>query len=113
MRETPYSKNADTSSLVEWSTVDRVRGLLCRASIHRRHGGGDAVLSDERIDDAHGGLLVFLAQQNKLRENYAITVTVATTPKLPGSREWIAAMEERTGLELTPRKRGPAPRAKS
>ena len=45
--------------------------------------------------------------------SYAALRKAESVGRPVGSREWIAAMEERTGLDLTPKKRGPAPGAKS
>ena len=57
-----------------------------------------------------GDFAVFLGEEFDEALTYAALRKAESVSRPVGSKEWLAEMEERTGLKLAPKKRGPAPR---
>ncbi len=58
-----------------------------------------------------GDFTAFLSEEFDEALSYAALRRAESVGRPVGSKEWLAQMEERTGLKLAPQKRGPAPRS--
>jgi putative transposase len=85
----------------EWSSV--------RAHLA---GQSDRFVKVEPALDRIGDFAAFLEEPFDEAASYADLRKAERIGRPVGASEWIAQMEQRTGLTLAPRKRGPAPRSK-
>jgi putative transposase len=75
-------------------------------------GRNDRFVKVEPALERVGDFAAFLEEPFDQAASYAALRKAEGIGRPIGGPEWIAAMEEKTGLRLAPKKRGPAPRAR-
>jgi putative transposase len=73
-------------------------------------GEGDSVVDVAPALDRVGDFAAFLGEEFDEALSYAALRKAESVGRPVGSKAWLADMEERTGLTLAPRKRGPTPK---
>jgi putative transposase len=73
-------------------------------------GGDDAVVTVAPALERVGNFGAFLSEAFDETMTYAALRKAESVGRPIGSREWLFDMEEKTGMTLSPQKRGPAPK---
>jgi len=76
-------------------------------------GKDDGVVAVAPALDRAGDFAAFLGQPFDEARGYAALRKAESIGRPVGSKEWITAMESRTGLTLAAQKRGPAPKLRT
>jgi putative transposase len=74
-------------------------------------GADDHVVKVAPALERVGDFAAFLGEEFDEALSYAALRKAESVGRPVGSKEWLVAMEQRTGLKLAPAKRGPAPRS--
>jgi putative transposase len=83
------------------------------SSVHAHQvGRTDAIVAVEPLLERVGNFAVFLSEDFDEAMTHAALRKAESVGRPIGSKAWIADMEARTGLILTPAKRWPAPRGR-
>lgn len=99
-----------TLNPVRAGLVKRARGWAWSSARAHLAGEDDAVVTVKPVLDRIGDFAAFLAEPFDEDTAYAALRRAESTGRPTGDRDWLRALEQRTGRTLAPQKRGPKPK---